>query len=351
MKIVSVVGTRPNFTKEYSIYRACKSAGVEEIIIHTGQHYDYSMSQIFFQELEIPKPDYINEILKGRQGYETATMLTFIEDVLIEEKPDVTLVYGDVNSTVAAGLASVKLKIPVAHVEAGLRTGVLYNPEEVNRKVADAVSEVLFPHIQEAYDSLMHEGYPDENVYLVGDLVKDTLVDIVRRFDIKIKRDGYVLATIHRAENTDDLERLTNIVEALIESNAQIKLPLHPRTKNKMIEFGIFKYLEECPRIEIMEPLGYLALIKLMAHSDKVVTDSGGLRREAYMLEKPVITLIDIIWVQSLITNGWKKVCDADKGKIIDAIQNHNPSGPRDEIFGDGHAAEKMIKILLERFG
>ena len=351
MKIVSVVGTRPNFIKEYSIFRACKSRGIDEVIIHTGQHYDYAMSQIFFQELEIAKPNYINEILKGRQGYETATMMTFIEDVLIEEKPDVTLVYGDVNSTVAAGIASVKLNIPVAHVEAGLRSGVRYNPEEINRKVADVVSEVLFPHIQEAYDSLMAEGYSTENVYLVGDLMKDTLDDIVRRFDIQIKNDGYTLATVHRAENTDNKDRLTNITEALVDSGAHIKIPLHPRTKNKMIEYGIYDKFTSAETIDVIEPLGYLDTIRMMAHADKVVTDSGGLRREAYMLGKPVITLINIVWVPSLIKNGWKRVCDADKDKIVDAIKNHNPTGPRDEIFGDGRASERIVDTLLERFG
>ncbi len=351
MKIVSVVGTRPNFVKEYSIFKACKAHNVDEIIIHTGQHYDYAMSQIFFQELDIAKPHYINEILKGRQGYETATMMTFIEEVLIEEKPDVTLIYGDVNSTAAAGLASVKLKIPVAHVEAGLRSGVHYNPEEINRKVADVVSEVLFPHIQEAYDSLMNEGYPEDNVFLVGDIVKDTLDDIVQRFNIPIEKNGYILATIHRAENTDNKKRLTSIIEALIESEANMKIPLHPRTKNKMIEYGIYNTVTSAKSIEVIEPLGYIDTIRLMAKADKVVTDSGGLRREAYMLGKPIITLIDIVWVPSLIKNGWKRVCDADKDKIIDAIKNHNPTGPRDEIFGDGHAAEKIVKILLERFG
>ena len=251
----------------------------------------------------------------------------------------------------AAGIASVKLKIPVAHVEAGLRSGVHYNPEEMNRKVTDVVSEVLFPHIQEAYDSLIYEGYPPDKVFLAGDLVKDTLFDIIRRFTIKIGKDGYMLATIHRAENTDSKERLTNIIEGMIESGARIKLPLHPRTRNKMIEFDVFKKLEKSDNIEVMEPLGYLDMVRLMARADKVITDSGGLRREAYMLGKPIITLIDIIWVPSLITNGWKRVCDADKDKIIDAILHHDPTGPREEIFGDGHAAEKIIDILLERFG
>lgn len=350
--MISVVGTRPNFIKEYAISKMCRKKGIEEIIIHTGQHYDYAMSQVFFQELEIPKPNYINEILKGRQGYETATMLTFIEDVLIEEKPDVTLVYGDVNSTVAAGLASVKLNIPVAHVEAGLRSGFHYNPEEINRKIADVVSELLFPHIKEAYDSLIFEGYPEEKVFLVGDLMKDTLDDIVRRFDIKIDKGGYSLATIHRAENTDDSTRLSNIVDAFIESGKQIKLPLHPRTKNKMIEFGIFKKLTNSSNVEVLEPLGYLDTIRMMASADKVITDSGGLRREAYMLGKPIITLINIIWVPALVKNGWKKVCDAsDKDKIIDAILNHDPKGEREEIFGDGNAAEKIIDKLLENYG
>ncbi|MFC1493264.1 non-hydrolyzing UDP-N-acetylglucosamine 2-epimerase [candidate division KSB1 bacterium] len=352
MKLLSVVGTRPNFIKEYSFSRICEMNNVEEVIVHTGQHYDYQMSQLFFKELEIPKPHYINEILKGRVGYETATMLSFIEEVLIEEKPDVTLVYGDVNSTLAAAIASAKLRIPVAHIEAGLRSGYRQNPEEINRKVADAVSDVLFPHIKEAYDSLMKEGYEKEDVFMFGDIMKDSLDRIVSEFDIKISRNGYIYATVHREENADNPERLRNIVEAFIESGIKIKFPIHPRTRNKMMEFELYDKLKNSSNVEIMEPVGYLENIRLMAGADKVITDSGGVRREAYMLEKPVISLINIIWVPSMLECGWKRIADAaEKNNILDAIQNHDPKGERPELFGDGKTSEKIVKVLLERYG
>jgi len=351
MKILSVVGTRPNFIKEYSFNKVCKDKGVDEIILHTGQHYDYQMSQLFFKELDIPKPHYINEILKGRVGYETATMLSFIEEVLIEEKPDVTLVYGDVNSTLAAGIASAKLRIPVAHIEAGLRSGFKYNPEEINRKVADAVSDVLFPHIKEAYDSLMKEGYDEKDVFLFGDIMKDSLRRIIDEFSIKVENEGYVFATVHRQENTDNEERLRNILKGFIESGVHIKFPVHPRTKNKMLEFDLYDKLVNSKNVEVLEPVGYLDSIRMIASSDKVITDSGGVRREAYMLGKPVISLINIIWVPSMLECGWKRIADANTENIIDALHNHNPKGERPEIFGDGRTSEKIIDVLLERYG
>lgn len=349
MKIVSILGTRPNFTKEFSINTQCKKYKIQEVLVHTGQHYDYEMSQTFFEELELPKPDYINSIIKGTPGYETATMLAFIEQVLLQENPDVTLVYGDVNSTIAGALASAKLKIPVAHIEAGLRSGFFYNPEELNRKATDVLSEYLFPHIKSAYNSLINENFPKDKIFLFGDVVKDSLLQIVDKLNIKITEGDYYLCTVHREENTENKERLANIIKALIESEKKIILPLHPRTLNKIKEFKLYQLITESKNIELLPPQGFISFIKLLAGCNKFLTDSGSARREAYILKKPVITLINIIWVKEMVECGWNKIVDSNKDKIINAIYNHQPKFKNmPEIFGDGFAAKKIIKKLIQ---
>jgi len=351
MKIASILGTRPNFTKEFAINSVCKKKGVKEILIHTGQHYDYEMSQVFFKELHLPRPDYINSIIKGPQGYETATMLAFIEQVLMQEKPDVTIVYGDVNSTAAGALASAKLKIPVAHIEAGLRSTEYYNPEEINRRVADACSELLFPHIRKAYDSLINEGYGDDRVFLYGDIVKDSVMKIIKQKNITINKGEYLLCTIHRAENTDSAERMKHIVNALMQSGRSIKFPIHPRTKDALKNYNLYEKLEKADNIELLPPQGFLEFVHLLAGCDKFITDSGSARREGYILEKPIIVPIDLIWVQEMVDCGWSAIVDADESRILDAIRNHNPSiDSRPEIFGDGKASERIIDKIIERF-
>ncbi len=352
MKIASIIGTRPNFTKEFAINSVCREKGVEEVLIHTGQHYDYEMSQVFFKELHLPRPDYINSIIKGPQGYETATMLAFIEQVLMQEKPDVTIVYGDVNSTAAGALASAKLKIPVAHIEAGLRSTEYYNPEEINRRVADACSELLFPHIKKAYNSLIDEGYKDDRVFLYGDIVKDSLIKIIKQKNITIHKGEYILCTIHRAENTDSPERMQHIVNALIQSGRSIRFPIHPRTKDALKNYNLYEKLEKADNIELLPPQGFLEFVQLLAGCDKFITDSGSARREGYILEKPIIVPINLIWVQEMVDCGWSRIVDADESRILDAIRNHNPSiDNRPEIFGDGNASERIIDKIIERFG
>lgn len=351
MKLITVVGTRPNFVKEFAIAPILRQAGIEEVLVHTGQHYDYEMSQVFFKQLELPEPKYLNNIIKsGYHGDETAVMLQFIEQVLISEKPDVTLVYGDVNSTIAAGLASVKLHIPVAHVEAGLRCDHFYNPEEINRRVTDTLSEILFPHIQSAYDSLMREGYSSENVFLTGDVVKDSLLKIVENAGIEIADLGYNLMTLHRSENTDDRKRLTNIIEAIVESDFPVKFSIHPRTRNALVKFGLMDLVSKAKNIEEVAPAGYLDFVKLIACAHKVVTDSGGVRREAYILKKPIINISELIWVPEMVEAGWSiSVCD-DKPAIKEAINDFMPPERHPNIFGDGNAAEKIVQHLSGRY-
>lgn len=352
MKLVSIIGTRPNFTKEYAIHHICKEKKIKEVTVHTGQHQDYEMSRIFFKELGLPRPDYINSIIKGTQGYETATMMAFIEQVLMQEKPDVTLVYGDVNSTVAGALASVKLKIPVAHIEAGLRTpNALYNPEEINRRVADTCSELLFPHIKPAYEALIKEGYSKNNVFLYGDIVKDSVLRIISEKNIKTRPGDFILCTIHRAENTDSQDSLRRIVEALVESGEKIKFPLHPRTRNALLDYDLMDMLKGSRNIELLPPQGYIEFIQLLASCKKFVTDSGSAQREAYILSKPVIIPVNIIWVKQMVDCGWAKIALTRK-EIVKAILSHSPQAlGRPEIFGNGHAAEKIISKIMEFYG
>jgi UDP-GlcNAc3NAcA epimerase len=351
MKIVSIVGTRPNFIKEYVMFPQFQARGIEEVLVHTGQHFDYEMSELFFEQLEIPRPHYMNEVIKGKHGRETGEMMGFIESVLMDEQPDATLVYGDVNSTMAAALASAKLRIPVVHIEAGLRTPFRYNPEEINRRVADTVSDLLFPHIREAYESLMREGYDPADVFLPGDIMKDSLLKITEKYGIEPTKGDYCVATVHRAENTEDPKRLEAILDGFLTSHIPIKFAVHPRTSKRMAQLGLIKKIEQSKVVELLPPIGYLDFMRLMAGADRVLTDSGGVRREAYILGKPVVNLTNIVWVPEMVSCGWSLIADADSKKIADAIRNHNPSGERPEIFGDGHAAERIAEIIEKRYG
>ena len=350
LKIVSIVGTRPNFIKEFVFHNACKGKPIEKILIHTGQHYDYIMSEVFFKELAIPRPNYINQILKGTHTQETASMMLFIEDVLREEKPGCTVIYGDVNSTIAGALVSAKLRIPVVHIEAGLRSNSMYNPEEINRKVADSVSDLLFPHIREAYDSLLKEGYPPEKVILPGDITFDSYRVIMEQEKITPHRGDYLVLTLHREENTDNRERLTGIIRAIIKTQRRVVFPAHPRAMKSLKKYGLLEEINNAGTIELIEPKSYVQFLALMAGADKVLTDSGGVRREAYMMGKPVIVLINIVWVKAILQAGWKYIADADEEKIIHGIEKFEPPAERPEIFGDGHAAERIVEAILQRY-
>lgn len=352
MKVLSVVGTRPNFTKEYAMAPALQELGVEEVLVHTGQHYDYEMSQTFFDGLSLPKPKYLNTFIKsGYHGDETASMLTFLEQVLLQEQPDVTLVYGDVNSTVAAALASVKLRVPVAHVEAGLRCSHFYNPEEVNRRVTDAMSELLFPHIRSAYDSLIKENYPPENVVLPGDIVMDSLLMVAREKDIVPSDEGYVLMTMHRAENTDDPVRVGRIVEAITSCGRDVRFLAHPRTRNALVKYSLLDRLTKAPNVELLGPANFMDFTRHLAGASKVVTDSGGVRREAYIFRKPIINISEFVWVPEMVEAGWSMCVRDDTAKIVEAIQGFAPPAEHPPIFGDGSAAKRIAAELVKRFG
>jgi len=352
MKVVTVLGTRPNFNKEMLINRLFKEKGVKEIIVNTGQHYDYEMCKIFFDQLDIPEPDYNFNIGSGLHGEQTAKIIMETEKLLLKEKPDFILVYGDVDTTMGAAIAAAKLKIPTVHIEGGPRNRYRYMPEEINRIVTDHIAELNFAPTRESYDNLIKENIPKENCFFVGDIMKDNILYIINKFRFPVVRGDYHVATVHRAENSDSKKRLTEIFEGMIMSKEKIILPLHPRTRKNLERFGMLKRIEKS-NIMITKPLGYVDFVKLLAGANKVLSDSGGVRREAYILGKPLIVLIDEkgLWWPEIQQAGWSFVAGPGRKKIKDAIKNFEPKGTRPEIFGDGRAAKRIVDILIERYG
>ncbi|MBC7319996.1 UDP-N-acetylglucosamine 2-epimerase (non-hydrolyzing) [bacterium] len=349
-KVVSVVGARPQFIKLAPLSREFRKSGFNEVIVHTGQHYDENMSDLFFKELEIPKPDYNLGIGSGSHGEQTGKMLIALEEVLIKERPDLVIVYGDTNSTLAGALCASKLHIKLAHVEAGLRSFNKNMPEEINRIVADHLSDILFVPTQTAVENLKREGITD-GVYLVGDLMFDALMHFSRTSELKSKileilnlaPKSYYLATIHRAENTDNYERLKGILEALSRLDKLVVFPVHPRTRNKIKDYHLESLLE---KLLVIDPVGYLDMIQLEKHAKIILTDSGGVQKEAFWLKVPCITLRDETeWVET-IRYGWNRLVGADRDKIVEAVLNIK-SGENIDFSGE-YSAPKICKVLEE---
>ena len=350
MKILTIIGARPQFIKAATVSRqVALFDNVTEVIVHTGQHYDANMSDVFFEELSIPRPDHHLGIGGGFHGAMTGRQLEAIEGVLLEEKPDCVLGYGDTNSTLAGGLAAAKLHIPVAHVEAGLRSFNRRMPEEVNRILTDHLSERLFTPTDTAMANLRREGLPEERLHLVGDVMLDASLFYRDRarppawFDgLGVDPGDFVLATVHRAENTDDARRLSDILRGLAESDLPVLLPLHPRTRARIEEYG----LELPDRLRVTEPVGYLEMVWLEANCRCIATDSGGVQKEAYFFSKPCITLRDETeWVE-LVRAGANTLVGADPDGIAEALTTLQGWTVADrDIYGSGTAAKK---ILLE---
>ena len=377
MKIVTIIGARPQFIKAAAVSRAIaghndKTSNSEhrtitEVIIHTGQHYDEGMSAVFFRELEIPEPLYNIGIGSGPHGQQTGRMIEAIEKLLMTEKPDWVLVYGDTNSTLAGALAAAKLHIPVAHVEAGLRSFNRRMPEEINRVLTDHLSTLLFCPSQVAVDNLAAEGIsskrtPDSSpmtpqILVVGDVMADALQFAANKVDtnsdilncLGLKPHHYLLATIHRAENTDNPERLGNIMSALSElaKREPVVLPLHPRTK-KILTASHPSLLVSDSLLRIIEPVGYFDVIALAQSSRVILTDSGGMQKEAYWLKVPCVTLRDETeWVETVET-GWNVLTGADEKRIGYVAQNFTPPAEHPSLYGDGQAAKRVIDIIIE---
>lgn len=349
-KVCSIVGARPQFIKALPLSRELRKC-FNEILIHTGQHYDYRMSSIFFEELQIPEPDYNLNIGSGNHGYQTGTMIAAIEEVLLKEVPDLIIVYGDTNSTLAGALAAVKLHIPVAHIEAGLRSFNKKMPEEINRILTDQVSSWLFTPSGVAVKNLCNEGIK-ENVFTVGDIMYDSVLicrELAKQKKEKSSKnfpniDDYYLATIHRAENTDNIQRLSAIIRIYGLADKQIVLPLHPRTKERIIKNNLIIP----PNVIITEPVGYLDMINLMGNAGFILTDSGGVQKEAYYLGIPCITLRDETeWVET-VDAGWNFLTGIDEGKIISVLNARKDIEKKyhPDLYGDGKTAEKIVSVL-----
>ncbi len=348
MKIITVIGARPQFIKAAAVSNKLREKH-EEILVHTGQHYDENMSKIFFDELNIPYPNYNLSVGSGGHGKQTGEMMTKLEEIYVKENPDMILVYGDTNSTLAGALVASKMLIPVVHVEAGLRSFNKAMPEEQNRILTDHISSKLFAPTETAIRNLKNEGIV-ENVYNVGDVMFDAVLHfgeiakknskIIERLNLKDKE--FILTTIHRAENTNNISRLKNIIEALNASEKTIVLPLHPRTKKYVSDYN----LEFGDNIIVIDPIGYLDMLALESNCVKIVTDSGGVQKEAFFMKKPCITMRDETeWVET-VENDWNRIVGTDKEKILDAIVNFIPSQPQMDIFGDGKSSEKICSII-----
>ncbi len=352
MKILTIVGARPQFIKAAPVSRALRK-GCRECLVHTGQHYDQNMSQLFFDELEIPAPDLNLEIGSGSHGLQTGQMLVAIEQVLLREKPDWVLVYGDTNSTLAGAVAAAKLMIPIAHVEAGLRSFNRTMPEEINRILTDRVSQLLFCPTVTAEKHLANEGIRN-GVYVTGDVMYDAALyfaglakeksAILQRLGLSGK--SFILATIHRAQNTDDQATLTRIVEALLSSQQTVVFPVHPRTRGFLERYGLLQRIRAHNQLHLLEPVGYLDMIQLEQNAAVIVTDSGGVQKEAYFYKTPCITLRDETEWTETVSDGWNLLVGTNQEKIVDAITNFNPQQSQGNHYGDGHAGEKIAGIM-----
>lgn len=358
MKILSVVGARPQFIKAAAVSRALARNHLE-VLVHTGQHYDQNMSDIFFEELDIKRPDHNLEVGSGSQGKQTGEMLAKLESVMADENPDCALVYGDTNSTLAGALAAAKLHIPVAHVEAGLRSFNRHMPEEINRVMTDHISHWLFCPTEAGVKNLDAEGITDR-VHNVGDVMCDTVLyykelakqrhgDTWRNqlnylYGEKIVGSRFYLATVHRAENTDDPETVKEILSAFEELDAPVIFPVHPRTRHITDKLAA---LHRYQNILFIEPVSYLPMLCLTGEAVKAVTDSGGLQKEAYILKTPCVTVREQTeWVETL-NDGWNVLAHPDKNDILKKCLMPPPDeNTRKDYYGDGHAAEKIAQLI-----
>lgn len=357
MEILTVVGARPQFIKAAPVSKALRQAGLREFLVHTGQHYDANMSQVFFNELYIPEPDINLNVGSGSHGLQTGQILIGIDKIIQERRPDWVLVYGDTNSTLAGALAACKLGISLAHVEAGLRSFNRRMPEEHNRVLTDHCSDLLFCPTQTAVDNLKEESVV-KGVYFVGDAMYDAVLQFA---DLALLRSNilqylgiiekeYLLATVHRPCNTDNQENLLEILQALQETNEVVIFPVHPRTSARIASLGNQIDLVRLARnVKMIEPVGYLDMLLLERQARMILTDSGGIQKEAYFLKVPCITLrTETEWVET-VNEGWNILTGSDRKKILAAVHDFMPNPvTQTQLFGNGQAAERIAAILGE---
>lgn len=355
MKICTIIGARPQFIKAAVVSRAIReNEKINEILIHTGQHFDANMSDVFFDELDIKRPDFHLKIGGGTHGQNTGRMLESVEKVLMDEMPDCVLVYGDTDSTLAGALAAVKLHIPIAHVEAGLRSFNRMMPEEINRLVTDHIADLLFTPTLTAVENLRNEGIVESKIHQVGDVMYDATLyyksSSKKPSSIVDISDSYILCTIHRAENTNDLVRLSNIINALneIAVNKKIVLPVHPRTAQIIKKTSEIKLN---PNICIIEPVGFLEMHWLLEHCAVVMTDSGGVQKEAFFHGKPCVTLRDETeWIE-LVKAGVNIIAPPINANIVEQLERASNLvvDKNLRLYGDGTTGKKIVDIILEK--
>jgi UDP-GlcNAc3NAcA epimerase len=350
MKVLSAVGARPQFIKAAPVSAAFAQAGIEEVLVHSGQHYDHGMSQVFFEELGIPQPQSNLGVGSGSHGRQTGEMLERFEAAILEHRPDWVLVHGDTNSTLAAALAAAKLQVKVAHNEAGLRSFNRSMPEEHNRVLTDHCADLLFCPSDAAADQLGREGVVT-GVHVVGDVMYDAALYFSELAEAKsqvLQRLGlvaghFLLATLHRPYNVDVPERLAAILRAFAASDVPIVLPCHPRLRARLIE----QALTTPPNLRIVDPVGYLDMLTLEKHARLILTDSGGVQKEAYFYGVPCLTLRpETEWTET-VGAGWNRLVDADEARIVSGMREAVWPSARPLLFGDGHAAQRMAEILI----
>jgi len=355
MLIATVVGNRPQFVKAAAVSRKLRETH-DELLVHTGQHYDDELSRIFFEELGIPAPDRQLEVHGGTNSDQTARMIAALEPVIADAAPDLVLVYGDTNSTLAGALVAAQRRVPVAHVEAGMRSFDRAMPEELNRVLADHASELWFCSTETAVENLRNEGI-HERLYLVGDVMADvalTFLPVAEERSSALATSGveegaYVLVTVHRPGNVDVPERLERVVELLERLPLPAVFPVHPRTRARLADAGLLERLDAAAHATL--PLGYLDFLELTKHARAVLTDSGGVQKEAYLLGTPCVTLRNTTeWVET-VELGWNVLVDLDVDAALAALERPVPSGERPELYGGGHAAERICDVLAAYTG
>jgi UDP-GlcNAc3NAcA epimerase len=359
MKIVTVLGARPQFVKASVVSAAfCGMPGIQEVVVHTGQHFDANMSDVFFAELAMAMPRYQLDIHGGGHGEMTGRMLMGIEQVLLKERPNVVLVYGDTNSTLAGALAATKLHIPVAHVEAGLRSFNMRMPEEINRILTDRISRWLFAPTEASAQHLRREGFQNDQIFPVGDVMYDVALHHGARVtseggllaSMDLRPCGFVLATIHRAENTDHPQRLINVVDALVAmaQSMPVVWPIHPRTRAVLQQTGRLDKLSGA--IYLIEPVGYLDMVQLEKYAAVIATDSGGVQKEAFFYQVPCVTLRDETEWMELVEAGWNRLAPPNNAAKLASIIHEavGSTGKAVAPYGDGRAASKIVSRLAE---
>lgn len=359
MKIACVAGARPNFMKIAPILSAMEDyPKLEPILVHTGQHYDYEMSGVFFKELEIPEPDEYLGVGSASHAVQTAKIMTEFEKVMLSREPELVLVVGDVNSTLASALVAAKLHVPVAHVEAGIRSFDKSMPEEINRILTDDIADYLFPPSKFGYENLINQGIDEDKIFLVGDVMIDTLFKFKSKAretsilsDLSLKEKSYVLMTMHRPSNVDIKENLVAILDAIerIQKKIMIVFSMHPRTRNRISEFGLEDKVESMTNLKVIEPIGYFKFLNLMMNAKFVLTDSGGMQEETTVLGVPCLTMRNTTERPETIEEGTNKLVGSDTDLIVQEsekiLSGNFKTGTYPELW-DGKAALRIVKVL-----